>query len=316
MAGQIESGMLIIEQASPHGGICRRIDLLGAGLSPGAIDRRVKAGMLRSIGRGIYQVNGMIDHSTPLHRAVALVPGAIVSHLSAARLHRFPVAPEVDGEPVHITVSHGVSRTLDGIVFHRRRRLPQTDDVINIAGIAATSAARTIVDLAEVLGPARLGHVVQTQVAEDAPSVADLVACFDATARRGVKGSAQLRHLLSMLFGDNLIHQSELERALGTLLTTFGISGFKPQVRPPWYDGRRGTVDFANDQLRTIIEADGRRWHRRDQEMAEDRRRDRLAAKHGWLCIRVTWAEIHQRPAATAADINQIIIARKTSDAA
>ncbi|MDH3300933.1 MAG: endonuclease domain-containing protein [Acidimicrobiia bacterium] len=85
---------------------------------------------------------------------------------------------------------------------------------------------------------------------------------------------------------------------------------FEPQFRPPWYDGLRGVVDFAHPNLRLVVEADGRRWHSREQEMAADRRRDRLAARHGWVTMRFTWAEITGRPAAVASELRAVVATR------
>ncbi|MDH4280110.1 MAG: DUF559 domain-containing protein, partial [Acidimicrobiia bacterium] len=148
---------------------------------------------------------------------------------------------------------------------------------------------------------------VQTQIRDGSPSPAELIACFDANARRGVNGITALRQVLTPMFAQADVEASALEHALGGLLETHGIRGFVSQYRPPWFDGIRGAVDFADPELRIVLEADGRRWHRRDQEMAIDRRRDRLAAAHGWITLRVTWAEVVQRPASTAAEIKAAV---------
>ncbi len=42
-----------------------------------------------------------------------------------------------------------------------------------------------------------------------------------------------------------------------------------------------------------VFEADGRRWHARLAAMERDRRRDLLAAAHGYLVVRLTWGELH-----------------------
>jgi len=309
MAGSTPNDAVIIEQAVRRGGVCLRHELLAAGLSPGVIDQRMRAGFLGRAGRGIYVVEQLRNRSTPLHLAVNLVAKAIVSHLTAAVEQNFPIE-RIEGDPVHVLAPHGYSRRLDGLVIHPRRRWPHGRDLVVIDGIPMTGPARTIVDVAALVGPARLRHVVQTQFRDGNPTMPELVACFEATARRGVTGAARLRGILAELNGDEPIGKSALEGAVAQLLVDNAISGFEPQYRPPWYDGWRGVADFAHPALRLILEADGRRWHRRDQEMAEDRRRDRLAAQHGWLTVRVTWAEVTQRPAATAADLEAIIATR------
>ena len=233
-----------------------------------------------------------------------------LSHTTAATLDDFPVEHIDFGVRVDVIVPENCGRRLAGVAVHRRRRPPIGCDVQTVDGLPVTAPARTIVDLASVVGPHRLRHIVQTQVGKERPTRDELIACFDSVARQGVNGIGPLRRLLVELFGDRSVSGSVLEVAVADLLEAGGISGFVPQYRPPWYDGRRGIVDFAHPELRIIVEADGRRWHRRDQEMAEDRRRDRVAASHGWLTLRVTWAEVTKRPAATTHELRAAVDAR------
>ncbi len=311
MAGPIDIDATIMDVAGRRGGVCSRADLLKAGVSAEAIKRRVRCGLLLPICRGVYLVEQLVDHSTSYHRAVAAIPGAVLSHLTAAQLHGLAVEPPAVTDPVHVVVPHGVNRRIDGIVVHRRRRPPSVHDVMVIDRLPLTVPALTIVDLAGTVGPKRLRHIVQTAIAAGNPTSDVLVACFAATARRGVDGAALMRRTLRAVIDDEPVRHSVLERALARLLAAHDIVGFEAQVRPPWFDGWRGIVDFAHHELQVVLEADGRRWHRRDQEMADDRRRDRLAAAHGWVTIRFMWEEIVERPEATAADITTILRQRR-----
>ena len=49
--------------------------------------------------------------------------------------------------------------------------------------------------------------------------------------------------------------------------------------------------------------------------MAADRRRDRLAAGHGWVTLRVTWEEIRTRPSSTTAEIGNAMEAQRATSA-
>ena len=73
--------------------------------------------------------------------------------------------------------------------------------------------------------------------------------------------------------------------------------------------GPERTVSRGPDRL--IVEADGRRWHTARQAMADDRRRDRIAAANGWVVIRVTWDDVVTRPAAIVGEIRRIADARQ-----
>lgn len=317
MVGSIEHDKTVIRVASSRSGICTRADLLQAGLSSKVIDRRLTTGMLERVGRGVYVVGPLTDPRTPLHRAIALVPVSILSDETAGHyFHHYPLDMAEQAGFVHLTVAAEVNRRLDGIILHRRRRMPSPCDVEWFDGLPVTGAARTIVDLSASIGPARLRHVIQTAIRDDRTNMDELVACFASVARRGVTGISSLRRVLMTMVDGPSISRSVLETAVAELLETERISGFEPQVRPPWYDGRLGVVDFANPTLRIVLEADGRRWHQRDQDMATDRQRDRRAIAHGWVTIRVTWAEITGRPMATADDIRAVVAARAKPDAA
>lgn len=299
--------MLVLATAAQRSGVCFREELLGQGLSRSAIDRRIRAGLLKPVGRGVYVVDELTDARTPLQRALALVPLAILSHLTAAVLRCFPVDPRADQGGIHVTTPYNVGRRVDGIVIHALRRPLAPEDVGVIDGLPVTSPARTVFDLAALIARSRLRHVVQTQIRDGSLEPDELIACFDANARRGVNGVSTLRPVLASMFDRADIHQSALEEALAQLMAANGINGFEPQYRPPWFDGVQGTVDFAHPSLRIVLEADGRRWHRRDQEMASDRKRDRLAAAHGWITLRVTWYEVVKRPASTAEEIRAVV---------
>ncbi len=310
MAGSIEYDTMVMAIAGHTGGICRRGDLLEIGVSASAIDRRLRMGLLQQVSRGVYQVVELADRSTPYHRATLTLVESTLSHTTAGALDGFPVEPVDPWQRVDVIVPDHCGQRLSGVVVHRRRRPPVGCDVQVIDGLPVTAPARTIVDLAAVVGPSRLRHIVQTQVRDGRPTPEQLMACFESVARQGVNGIGPLRRLLADLFGNHSMASSALEVAVSELLSSAMFTGFVPQFRPPWYDGRRGIVDFAHPELKLILEADGRRWHRRDQEMTDDRRRDRIAAGHGWTTVRVTWAEITQRPAAILQELQAVIGAR------
>ncbi|MDH3301523.1 MAG: endonuclease domain-containing protein [Acidimicrobiia bacterium] len=310
MAGTMDIDAAIMEVAGAQAGVCTRVELLARGVRPAAIGRRVMAGLLRPTGRGIYVVEELTNLRTPLHHAIAAVPGGELSRSTAGRLQEFPLDPSADQSIVDVAAPHGFNRRVAGVAVHRRRRPTPAHDLVAIDGLPVTGPALTLVDLAAVVGPARLRHLVLTQISAGRPTLDELVACFDSVARRGVNGIASLRLMLAPLVDDDRALGSVLERKVAALLDEYGIAGFRAQYRPPWYDGVRGVVDFAHPESRIVLEADGRRWHGREQAMTNDRRRDRLAAKHGWLTIRVTWPEVTERPAATAAEILSIVTRR------
>lgn len=311
VAGTIDIDRTIIAVAGRRAGVCTRTELLAQGVRSAAIGRRIKAGLLRPTDRGIYVVDQLTDATTPLHHAIAAVPRGELSRFTAGRLQNYPVDPSIDWSIVDVAAPHGFNRRVEGVALHRRRRPTPAHDLVVIDGLPVTGPALTIIDLAAVVGSARLRHLVQTQISAGKPTLVELAACLDSVARRGVNGIGSLRAVLAPMVDGEPVPASALERAVAVLFAEHGIVGFRAQYRPPWYDGVRGIVDFAHPEYRIVLEADGRRWHGREQAMAEDRRRDREAIKHGWVTIRVTWSEATARPAATAAEIASILARRE-----
>lgn len=300
----------ILGVAAPAAGVCTRAELRAAGVPDRTIGDQVRAEVLIRVGHGLYQVPALITAETPYHRAAKAYPRGAISHLSAARLDRAPIPPPDAGEPVEVSVLRpgGAHPKLPGVVVHRVRQLPGQDVVEFRPGLRVTSPARTIVDLAGVaaISDRRLRHVIETQVVARRVTLAEVAGCHARVGGPGVAGSGRLGRLIDELDDGQPVPDSELERRLAPLLGP----AFCRQYRPPWYDGVRGVVDFAEPQSRVIVEADGRSWHSTGQAMTDDRRRDRVAAQQGWLVVRVTWTDVVDRPEATAAEVGTVVSTR------
>ncbi len=304
----------LLSLAARRSGCCTRIELLANGLTESAITRLRARGTLQVIRPGIYVVPWLVDDRTPYVTALAGFDRGAVSHTSAARVHRLPVGTQ-DGLNVEITVPFASGgRRFRGVTVHRTR-LPLDVDVVELEGLPVTSLARTLFDLAPAWGRRRLRHVLQFAMIHRGLTEQQLWSCYQARAQHRVRGVASMRTLMAELFGSGLPPQSMLEQEFALLLAQAGLSGFRRQYRPPWFDGVRGAVDFADPEVCVIVEVDGRPWHATTQSMAEDRRRDRIAAVHGWLVIRVLSEEIVERQASVVDEI-QAAVARRSSDRA
>jgi hypothetical protein len=82
-----------------------------------------------------------------------------------------------------------------------------------------------------------------------------------------------------------------------------------------------GIVDFLWAQLGVFLEFDGRikyERHRRPGEsladylLREKRREEQICLDKGWICIRITWADL-QRPAVLARRIRKALESRATA---
>ncbi len=295
----------IVRIAAPRGGVCQLPDLREAGITREQIQYRLSNGWMISCGRGIYSIPDLATERTPLELAMAVVPRGALSHATAAKLHGF-------GFPtrgLHLLVPKSTTNRVPGFTVHETR-LWFDDDIDTIDGLRITSPARTICDLAAVLRPVQLRHLLETQLIARTPDTDDVVICHQRLQRRGRQGSGNLTEIIDDLVDDMPFAESALEQLLFAGLKDRGCSGLERQFRPPWYDGIRGIVDIADPVGKTIIEADGRRWHATTQAMDEDRRRDRLATKHGFATIRVGWRELKNRPA-TFEEIIELVESRR-----
>ncbi len=131
-----------------------RPQLLAAGFTDAELLRLRRAGSVTTVRRGAYVSVGderlqepaarhaLLVHSTLPH----LAPGAVVSHVSAAILHGLPVWKVPLGR-VHVTRdAHAGGRVSSGRHVHVAPL--GSADVVTVAGVAVTSVARTVVDLA------------------------------------------------------------------------------------------------------------------------------------------------------------------------
>jgi very-short-patch-repair endonuclease len=137
--------------ACQHGAVTLD-QLVAAGLDKSAISRRVAAGRLHRIHRGVYAFGNpnLSREGRFLAAVLACGQGAVLSHESAAALWRLsPTCPPV----VHVSIpgTNGRSRR-KGIVLHRSSTLT-TAETTRRNGIPVTILARTLADLG--YGPER-----------------------------------------------------------------------------------------------------------------------------------------------------------------
>jgi very-short-patch-repair endonuclease len=131
--------------AARQHGVVTFEQLLRVGMSSATISRRIREGWLHRIHRGVYALGtGNLTREGYFIAAVLAVPDAVLSHRSAAALHKLsPTCPPL----VHVTVpgDHGRARR-KGIVIHRSTTLSAAE-VTRHRGIPVTTVARTLADL-------------------------------------------------------------------------------------------------------------------------------------------------------------------------
>jgi len=128
--------------------------LLAAGLSNKAIAVRVSDGRLYRVHRGVYGVGGPPRTATAWRMAAVLAVGrgALVSHRSAAAAWGIRGTARA---AVDVVALGRCRRQREGITVHVTRTLHPEDRAV-VDRVPTTSLARTLLDLAEVVGPTAL----------------------------------------------------------------------------------------------------------------------------------------------------------------
>jgi predicted transcriptional regulator of viral defense system len=131
-------------------GWSRAGQMRAVGFGDGAIDHAVAQGRVHRVFRGVYSVGYPVasQPSRLMAAVLACGKGAVISHRSAAALLDL-----IDDGPVVIDViaSGARGREIDGIRLHLVRP-PRLEETGTFDGVPCTSPARTLVDLAGVVG--------------------------------------------------------------------------------------------------------------------------------------------------------------------
>ncbi len=279
----------LIHLAATQGGVVRRDQLLGRGLSASAIDRRVNEGELVPVVPGVYRLFPPRDYTDLLRGAVLALPDAVVSHQSAAHLLGFPRLPEQ--EPTVVVPSHTTHRFPDVTV--RRCNDLIEDDVRVVEGLPVTSTARTFFDLSRLLRYRQFDMIGESLVIAEMMTLDEFEEITDRLARRG-KGGSRYAHIFLEIRAGHARAATVLERKGRAVLRDAGLPTPLPQYPIPWSPARR--FDDAFPEVRLALEWDSRSWHQQRSAMESDRQRDRDAAAHDWVLLRFTWEDIAERP--------------------
>lgn len=274
-----------------HGNITRA-QLEASGLTRNEIDERRDQGWLIRRHTGVYAVGHVprTRESRWLAAVLALGDGAVLGHVAAGALWRMLAGAAITEVIVPTTAGHP---RRDGIVVHRQR-LPASHVTVH-HGIPVTTPTRTLLDLASVLSLGALAKAFeQAQVVlhlPPAPLAAEVI------ARPRQRGNAKLRRILIGAV-DPADVRSVLELRFLRMCASYGIP--RPQVNlriGAW------TPDFLWPELGLVVETDGYDFHRTAAARRRDAMKDEFLRGIGLDVIRLTWAEVTERPAQTAARV-------------
>ena len=279
--------------AARQGGVIARSQLLDAGLSAEGVKRRVRAGRLHQIHRGVYAVGHPSLGVTGRRWAAVLAcgPGAALSHHSAGAAWGILRA---GGARHDVLVALGGRQAPRGVRLHRSRVLGAAD-LTALDGLPITTPARTLLDLAATLTPTRLTTAVSRA---EQMRLLDLAETHALQTRHPARpGSPALGAVLAGYTGERDT-RSALEDLIAELCDRHGFA-------PPQHNVViAGAVrDFAWPRHRLVAEGDSSTWHRSPTALNSDRERDVTLALAGWRTLRFTYDQVTIRPAYVAGAI-------------
>jgi very-short-patch-repair endonuclease/predicted transcriptional regulator of viral defense system len=268
-------------------GVIARRQLRELGVSDRGIDRRVAAGRLHRLHRGVYAVGHTVLGVRGRWMAAVLscAPGAVLSHAAAGALWELRAS---EATIIDVTVpGSGGRRRRPGIRLHRARSLEGLTTTKD--GIPVTTPARTILDLAAKLDGRPLERLLdQAENARltDIPSL-------DALAREHAnhRGARKLLDKLQDHEPGTTLTKSELEERFLSLCRQAGLP--QPRVND---DVEGHEVDFIFKDHRVLVETDSWRHHKSREAFENDRRRDATHAAAGYRTLRFTHRQITHEP--------------------
>lgn len=279
----------IAEVAARQHGVVTREQLVEAGLTPGAIDGRVRTNRLRVVHRGVYRLGSLVGVLVPTRsREMAAVlacgSGSALSHESAASLWQI-VPSRGHSNPVHVTIP-GADRRRPGIRTHRVPRL-EPECVTVLDGIPVTRPARTILDLAARTAPRALERAIARAERLGLTKAEELRARV--ASMSGRPGVPVLRSLLGE--GAAALTRSAAEDRFLALVRR----GRLPDPETNAVQGRY-EIDFLWRSHGVAVEVDGFAYHGSRRTFENDRRRDAELASGGIQVLRVTWRQLVDEP--------------------
>ncbi len=181
------------------------------------------------------------------------------------------------------------------MVQHRTKSLPDWQRVF-VDGIPATSAARTLVDIAGSVHGEALTAAAESARRLGLMSISELERTMQHCGQR--RGRVALKRYVDVHGGQSAL-EHRLEVKTAAMLRRARIDDFIGQYRVVVADGRSFRVDFAWPDRRLVVECDGFRWHGQHASWKRDRRRIAALERAGWRVLVITWDDVTRHRAET-----------------
>lgn len=260
-------------------GVILREQLAMLGIGRGAVQSRVRRGLLRPRYDGVYLWCTPSPTTDPLALAATAAAGigANVTHEWALAV--WELRPRPNG-PVDVTVL-GRRIRFDGIRAHQCGSL-HPDDVRRLRGIPVTAPARSLLDSAATLTPRGLAGAVEQAQIRRLVTKDDLNAAIERSPRR-----PGVRALRALVDDDPAFTRARSERKLVALLRAARLP---EPIFNTYVDGFE--VDALWPRHRVVLEFDSYTFHATRAAFERDRRKTAALTRGRHLVLRTTWREL------------------------
>jgi hypothetical protein len=298
-----------------------RRELLADGYTDSQIQAMVRSGELARVRHGTYFPGDVWATLSARDRHRVLVrgvlkrahPSTVATHVSAAVERGVPLwgIPLTD---VHVTRTDGKAGRREAGIVHHRGVLDEAD-VETVNGIPVSRTARTAVEI-----------TTMTTIEPALVAVNGMLNAGMMTAQQFAAEVDACKHWPDTLSATIVLRlcdprvQSVAESRTMFLCWDQHLPRPEPQV--PIHD-ETGWIfaytDFAWEEEGVFLEFDGRlkyERYRREGEtleqylMREKRREEQICQLTGWVCIRITWADLED-PVRTAQRIRRVLESRR-----
>jgi hypothetical protein len=260
------------------------------GLSDRQLRSRVQSGILIQTGPNSFRYAGApTSLISELADTVMSIGGEVwCSGPTAAALHSF------DGyslrRPFHLLVPRCRNVTRHNAQVHRADVIDLIDRA-TVDGLPATSASRTLIDLARTADASQLTSALDSALRDGLTSEAALHRRLATTRSQGRHGLPLLHEVLA---GHEVTRggQSWLEREYLRLLAEAGLPRPDTQSVLSRAKDRLVRVDCRFSGTPVVVELLGYRFHRSRSQMSRDAERSNALLADGFLPYQFTYAQV------------------------
>ena len=302
--------LLVARVAALQHGVFSRNQAVACGMTPNAIQYRLKIGRWERVLPAVYRLAGAVASWHQRLMGACLWAGreAVVSHRAAAALWGLDGCLQT--RTIEVRACRWPSPSVPDVVVHPRVTL-DASDVAKRERIPVTSVHRTLIDLPAVAQRDVVEAALESALRNGLTSIAYLRRRLDSVGGRGRRGCGTLRKLLDERNPPVRPTDSTLETRMEQLARRFGLPSLT-RGHEVFVDRKFiARLDFAYPELLIDIEIDSQAWHYTKDAWHSDRARDTALRALGWIVLRFTWREVRSRPGWVVAQIRTAMATRR-----